>query len=242
MINILIPMAGLGSRFREVGVSIPKYNIDIFGKTMIERATDSFISEESRFIFITLNSDDKTVEKLNSIGKDSVVLDISELTDGSVSSCLVAKEYINNNEELLITNCDQILYWNFQDFLSYCRVLDTEGVIVTYESSEEKNSYAKIDNKGNIIEVKEKEIISNLALNGVHYWKSGSLFVKSAEEMIKNEDRNINGEYSVGPTYNYLIRRGNKVKNFHLSSSQNHLIGTPKDLKIFMEGWCYGNL
>ena len=70
MINILIPMAGLGSRFREVGVSIPKYNIDIFGKTMIERATDSFISEESRFIFITLNSDDKTVEKLNSIGKD----------------------------------------------------------------------------------------------------------------------------------------------------------------------------
>ena len=232
--NILIPMAGLGQRFKKEGYDVPKFLIDIFGKSMIERSIESFNTIDAQFIFITLGIDAVIRNLLETICDNPIIVNINEVTDGPVRSCLLAKEFINSHEELLIANCDQILFWNFENFLHYARNPRIDGVIVTYESDTPKNSYARLDKGGRVLEVKEKEVISNVSLNGVHYWKCGKYFVDSATEMIRNKDTAPNGEYYVGPTYNYLVD-DMYIVTYHIAKEQHHAVGTPDDLRKFLE-------
>ena len=232
--NIVIPMAGLGQRFKDEGYDIPKFLISIFGKTMIERAIESFTTTDAQFIFITRKLDTDTRNLLENICDNPIIIDITNVTNGPASSCLLAEGYINSNEELLIANCDQILFWDFNDFLYYARNPKMDGVIVTYESDTPKNSYARLDRSGRVLEIREKEVISNVSLNGVHYWKRGSDFVNSAKMMIENKDTAPNGEYYVGPTYNYLVDSLH-IGVYHIAREQHHAVGTPDDLNRFLE-------
>ena len=232
--NIVIPMAGLGMRFKSEGYDIPKFLIDVSGKPMIERSIESFSVKGAQFIFITLGVDGTTRDLLETISVNPIIVNILEVTNGPAISCLMAKEYINSDEELLIANCDQILFWDFDNFLHYARNPKIDGVVVTYESDTPKNSYAKLNNRGRVLEIREKEVISNVSLNGVHYWKHGEYFVESALKMIENRDTAPNGEYYVGPTYNYLV--DNKyITNYHISKEQHHAVGVPDDLQKFLE-------
>ena len=231
--NILIPMAGLGERFKDSGYNVPKFQIDVFGKPMIERALDSFRLVDAQYIFITLNIDYETRILLEKICDNPIIVDIPSLSSGPACSCLKAQKYIDSGEELLIANCDQILFWNFSNFLYYARNPSIDGVIVTYESDTPKNSYARLDN-GRVVEVREKEVISNVSLNGIHYWKRGEDFVRSTFEMIANDDTAPNGEFYVGPTYNYLTDR-KYITNYHIAREQHHAVGTPDDLNLFLE-------
>ena len=238
--NILIPMAGLGERFKNEGYRVPKFNIDIFGKPMIERALESLRIVNAQYIFITLNVERETRTILENfcdaiLSSPPIIIDTSSLSAGPACSCLEAQKYINSNEELLIANCDQILSWNFPNFLYYARNPLFDGVIVTYESDTPKNSYAKLK-RGRVVEIKEKEVISNVSLNGVHYWKRGRDFVQSALEMIANNDTAPNGEFYVGPTYNYLVDK-KYITNYHIAREQHYAVGTPDDLNLFLENF-----
>ena len=107
--------------------------------------------------------------------------------------------------------------------------------MVTYHSDTKKNSYASVDQEGYVTAVKEKEVISNISLNGIHYWKKGKYFIESAVEMINSQDRANNGEFYIGPTYNYMIKKGLKVGIHHIPNQQHHPIGVPEDLKKYIE-------
>jgi dTDP-glucose pyrophosphorylase len=229
MLNILIPMAGSGSRFAKTHGDTPKPLIDINGAPMILRAINT-LGFSGNYIFII--QDDKKIDELLSFYGTTIVA--KELTDGPTCSALLAKEHIDNNNPLVIANCDQIMEWKTNDFTRWLKQHDPDGAIVTYNTNRKHNSYARIGNCGFVTEIKEKEVISNISLNGIHYWKYGKDFVKSANDMIEKKIT-VNGEYYIAPTYNELIAGGAKIKHYHIPEDQHWAVGTPEDLQTYLD-------
>ena len=235
--NILIPMAGEGSRFKIKGFDRPKPLIKINETCLIEKAV-STLGIDGNYIFITRKYKDPNHNtELNNILKKIApgckIYEIDYLTDGATATCLIAKELINNDEPLIITNCDQSLDWEANKFLSNIKNSNVDGCVVTYDSDNPKNSFIKLDNTGKAEKIAEKEAISNLALIGLHYWKHGKDFVYSAESMIKQKQRS-KSEYYIAPTYNVLISEGKKITNYHIDKNQYTSLGSPEDVTIYI--------
>lgn len=231
--NILIPMAGRGSRFNLPQYNLPKPLININQKPLIEYVIDS-LDLAGNYIFIVqkYHIDHYGVDEiLKGIDPFCKIIAIDEVTDGPACSALLAKEYINNEDELVIANCDQIMEWNSEIFLANCRFYD--GAVVTYHETSNKNSYAKLSSKGSVLQIKEKEVISNVSLNGIHYWKKGNYFVRSAEEMIRKNER-YNNEFYIGPSYNYMISNRLDVGIYHIPNEQHNAVGVPEDLENYL--------
>lgn len=234
--NILIPMAGLGSRFSLKGYDKPKPLIDVDGKTMIERSIET-IDLRGQYIFVVRKYEFEKynhilIQLLKNITNKPIIITVDHDTDGATSTCLLAKEHINNNEPLVITNCDQILKCSITKFTENALKNDVDGSIITYPSDDEKNSFAKVDN-GVVTEVAEKKKISRSALVGVHYWKKGSDFVRSAEKLIEHKDKTKN-EYYIAPTYNELIKEGKKISAYYVLEEDYISLGSPEELKTYI--------
>jgi NDP-sugar pyrophosphorylase family protein len=230
-------MAGNGSRFKKNGEMMPKPLIDVDGLTMIEQAVKT-LGLDGHFIFITRIYDDPQLNDqinttLKNISPDCTIIPIDYLTEGAASTAFLAKEFINNDEELVVANCDQILRWDSDKFLEF-RERECDGIVVTYNANTEKNSYIRVDENGFGVELAEKKVISNLSLNGVHYWKSGKDFVRSYQAMYKHNDT-ANGEYYMSITYNYLIKEGKKILPYNIPIDEIFCIGTPEDLEKYLK-------
>lgn len=226
-------MAGYGKRFLDENISTPKPLIEIDGKLMIEHAIQS-LGIDGKYIFITKkysNPEHNKVltETFKKNVKDFVEICLDKEQFGTSYSALSAKHLINNEEELILTNCDQILNWNPEMFLEFSRH-ELDGSVLLHESSDPKHSYA-IMNKNNVTKLKEKQVISNNALVGLHYWKRGKDFVYSAEKLILNNPES--NESYVSQTFNYLIDDGKKIGGYTIDSGSYISLGTPKDLEIY---------
>ena len=237
--NIVIPMVGLGKRFSDAGFLDPKPLINVNGKTIIQRALDSLRIDGNYFFIIRKSNYSLQLSNLLKKLKPSCkIIEIDYLTDGSVNSILLAKDFINTDEELITTNCDQELFWDSKKFINFCNQSNCDGVVVTYPyndivvGNKSPYSFIEMDSDGNGIKLEEKFAITDKALCGIHYWRRGRDFVSSSEKLIKNNDR-VNNEFYVSKTYNYLIRDGKKIKSFDLKKNQFFSLGTPDDLKYY---------
>ena len=226
-------MAGRGSRFTEKRILTPKPLIDIHGKPMIQRAVES-LDLDGRWKFIIRIDEhmDRVSDMIRTIKPGSDFINIDYVTEGPASSALLFKDDINNDEELIIANCDQIMEWTSSRFLDYVRHYD--GAVVTYHADTDKNSYARVNKAGLVQEIREKQVISNISLNGIHYWKKGCYFVEAAEAMIAANDRAPNGEFYIGPSYNHMIAQGHTVGIYHIPNQFHHPVGVPDDLDEFL--------
>jgi NDP-sugar pyrophosphorylase family protein len=234
--NILIPMAGLASRFTNEGYKLPKPLIEVNGLTLIEHTINT-LDLEGRYIFITRDFGDQSYNDqlsklLKKLCPDSVEIKLQHTTKGSVETCLQALQYINNDEELIITNCDQRTEWESSEFLKFISQDDVDGCVVTYHSDNPKNSFCALNSHNDITQIVEKKAISNTALIGLHYWKKGTYFVDSAHQLIKDLIDSPKEPY-VSETYNYLINDGLKIKPFQLNNNEYISLGTPGDLTIY---------
>lgn len=227
--NILIPMAGLGSRFAEKGYSLPKPLIKIFGKPMIQLVVES-LGIDGNYIFL-VQKDHRVKyhldDVLDGIAPGCKVVEVDGLTDGAARTTLLAKELIDNDTPLLIANSDQVVAW---DGLAFSSLMASQGVIALFHADETKWSYAKIDD-GFITEVAEKKVISNNASVGIYGWKSGADYVKYAEQMIAKDIR-TNNEFYIAPVYNEAIADGQKIVPYFVD--EMHGIGTPEDMNAYI--------
>lgn len=232
MVNVVIPMAGEGSRFPK-DQYLPKPLIDVNGKPMIVRAIES-LDIDGQYYFIIRKNEYTNIVKdiISKVVSKPVFVEITETTEGPACSVLLFKDLINNESELITANCDQIMEWSSKLFFHNVRLYD--GAVVTYYSDTDKNSYVKLDRSGRAVRFAEKEVISNISLNGIHYWKQGKFFVNSAEAMIKADDRAPNGEFYIAPTYNYMIKQGLDIGIYHIPNEQHHAVGVPVDLERFI--------
>lgn len=237
--NILIPMAGVGSRFTKAGYRTPKPFIDVCGKTMIERAVES-IGTADHYIFVYDHGHGElypaVFEKLERAAKKVTFIPVHRTTQGQACSCLLAAWYINTAESLLVANCDQIADYGTPGNLDVTANADNlDGIIMTFTSMDVKNSYVAVGADGLVTRTAEKTVISDRATCGLYYWRHGCDFVESANAMIAAEDR-VNGEFYVCPAYNYLIRRGARIGARQVT--QHHPLGTPDDLVSFCSKGC----
>jgi len=234
--NILIPMAGLGTRFKNEGFELPKPIIEFNGKTLIEYSVSS-LGIGGRYIFVTRKYEEPNdnvllTKKLKELSPDCIEIQLDSATRGAVETCLFAREFIDNDEPLIITNCDQITDWHSEDFQSFIDQTDLDGVIVTYTSVNPKNSFAVVE-KGVVTKLVEKNPVSDIALIGLHHWKKGSDFVRSAKNLLQKFEENGRPECYISESYNYLIEEGKIIKNFHIPTNQYISLGTPYDLKVY---------
>ena len=231
--NVLIPMAGAGSRFEKAGYTFPKPLIDVRGKPMIQLVTEN-LNVEARHIYIVQQSHYQkyNLQQLFSlISPGCVIVQVDGITEGAACTTLLAKEFINSDEPLVIANSDQVFEWDSNEFM-YSMVADeVDGGILTFEATHPKWSCAKRGDHGFVTEVAEKNPISNIATAGVYYWRKGSDYVKYAEQMIEKDIR-TNNEFYVCPVYNEACKDGQKVKVFHIDRMWG--LGTPEDLNHYL--------
>ncbi len=240
MINIVIPMAGQGSRFAKEGYEKPKPFIDVNGKPMIVRVLENLAYPDARYILIARKEHmDKEKELVAEIEKEfnAIFIPIDKLTEGTACTVLYARKYINNNEPLLIANSDQIVDMNIADFINDCSTRKLDGSILTFvdKHSDPKWSFAKLDADNLVTEVKEKVVISEYATVGIYFYTKGKDFVDASIDMIIENDR-VNNEFYTCPTYNYVIKDGAKIGIYNIEFEQMHGIGTPEDLKKYLQG------
>jgi len=239
-VTVVIPMAGRGERFSKEGFETPKPLIEINGRPMIDWAVASLDIQDADYVFLTREySDEMLNERLNStlrrLQADCKIHSIDHVTEGPACTALLSEPYVDPESNLIILNCDQIMSWNGTYFISSCLASPYDGIVVTYDETSPKNSYAKVDAKGDVIQVAEKQVISNIGLNGIHFWRKASFFFESAKRMIENGERH-NNEFYIAPSYNQMIKEGQRVGIFHIPKSQNIAVGVPSDLEQFLRG------
>ena len=228
--NVLIPMAGLGSRFAEKGYSLPKPLIKIFGKPMIQHVVDS-LGIDGHYIFLVQKAHRVKYhldDVLDEIAPGCSIIEVDGLTEGAASTSLLAKDLVNNDTPLIIANSDQIVKWDAAVLQKALLIVD--GVTATFEASDPKWSYVDwgVDR---ILKVAEKQVISRRANVGIYGWAKGSDYVKYAEQMIAKDIR-TNGEFYIAPVYNEAIADGKRIVEYRVK--EMHGVGTPEDMNEYI--------
>ena len=232
--KIIITMAGMGSRFREAGYTVPKHEIVIKNKTLFEWSLLSLIDFfDEEFIFITrkgaynLEFIEKICNKLNI--KRYKIKKLDYLTDGQASTAFLCDGLISEDESVLIYNIDT--------YVKEYSILKSDlkkygGFIPVFKAEGEKWSFIKIDENNKVIDVVEKIRISDLASIGFYYFKSWKdykeIYLKYREEIKKNFK-----EVYIAPMYRYLLQDKKEIGYIILNEEDVHILGTPEDLKKF---------
>ena len=234
--NVLIPMAGRGSRFATQGYTFPKPLIDVKGKPMIQVVTENLnIKANYTFIVQKEHYEKYSLQHLlNLIAPNCNIVQVDGITEGAACTTLLAKEFIDNDEPLLMANSDQFVEWDSNETLYAFSNGNCDGGIITFPATHPKWSYAKLGEDGYVSEVAEKKPISEHATVGIYWWAKGSDYVKYAEQMIEKDIR-VNNEYYVCPVFNEAIQDGKKVRIKEIDKEGMWGIGTPEDLNYFLE-------
>ena len=234
--NVLIPMAGRGSRFATQGYTFPKPLIDVKGKPMIQVVTEN-LNIKANFTFIVQKEHYEKYSLqhlLNLIAPNCNIVQVDGITEGAACTTLLAKEFIDNDEPLLMANSDQFVEWDSNETLYAFSNGDCDGGIITFPATHPKWSYAKLGDDGYVSEVAEKKPISEHATVGIYWWAKGSDYVKYAEQMIEKDIR-VNNEYYVCPVFNEAIGDGKKIRIKEIEKEGMWGIGTPEDLNYFLK-------
>lgn len=233
--KIVIPIAGRGSKFISSGYKEPKPLITVKGKPMVKWATDAleFLEFDHNLVFIILKEhaqNFKLDNKLRELYGDKINIIISDgFTEGAACTVLMAKNHIDNDEELIIYNADQFFVDSIKKTIEN-KAPDIKGIIPVFHATHPKWSYALVGDNGYVTETSEKEPISNLATVGLYYFSRGCDFVWAANEMIRKNLR-VQGEFYVCPVYNEMIERGDKILAHEVKEMWS--LGTPEDVEHF---------
>jgi HAD superfamily hydrolase (TIGR01509 family) len=233
-LNVLIPMAGAGSRFAQQGYTFPKPLIEVEGKPMIEVVVNN-LNIDAHYIFLVQKSHYEQYNLkylLNLIAPGCDIIQLHGITEGAACTTLLAKDFINNDNPLVIANSDQYIEWNSNECMYAFSADEIDGGLLTFLAHHPKWSYAKLGDDGFVSEVAEKQVISDHATCGVYYWKHGRDYVKYAEQMIDKNVR-VNNEFYVCPVFNEAIGDN---KRFRIKTIDRMWgIGTPEDLNYFLD-------
>ena len=240
MLNIVIPIAGRGSRFVEAGYTLPKPLIPVHGIPMIEAVVDNIRPKVThKFTFVALQEHLDLLEMrvtLERIAPGCTIIPVNKVTEGAACTVLLAKEIIDNEYPLMLANSDQWVDIDINDYLADLDRKNADGLIMTMWADHPKWSYIGINENGFINKVVEKQVISNEATVGIYNFRHGSDFVRAAEQMITGNLR-VNNEFYVAPVYNEMINWGAKVAFYNVGRDGKGMygMGVPVDLNEFIQ-------
>ncbi len=236
--TIIVTMAGLGTRFREVGYHCPKYMIEAKGKTLFEWSMDSLIGYNknvSKYVFVVRREDDSNKfihEHMSKYGISNIeIIEIDYMTDGQATTCMLAIPYCNPDEEMLVYNIDTYV----EPYEMKYEDISGDGHMPCFHAEGNHWSFAKLDKIGNVIEVREKERISDNCTLGAYYFKSADMYKKIYEEYYADSSKMEMNEKYIAPLYNYMIGKGMKVTISIVDAQKVHVLGTPEELEYFLK-------
>ncbi|AUB83879.1 glycosyltransferase family 2 protein [Candidatus Thiodictyon syntrophicum] len=238
-LNIVIPMAGRGSRFVNAGYTTPKPLIPLKGRPMIQWVIDNVRpARPHRFIFICLREHldryPEVADTLTSLCPGCVIVQLAGVTEGAACTVLTAREFIDTQAPLMIANSDQYVDLDINEYLAVGDRPGVDGLIMTFNSDHPKWSYCRMRPDGTVSEVVEKQVVSHEATVGIYNFRRGLDFINAARQMIEKNLR-VNSEFYVAPIYNQLIEAGATVvvKSAGADGAGMYGLGTPEDYHFF---------
>lgn len=234
--NIIITMAGMGSRFRKAGYNLPKYMIEVKGKTLFEWSMISLKSLNNinpKYIFVVRKADkayDFIINEMKKFNIDDIsIIEIDELTDGQATSAMLAKDYWNENEEMIVYNIDTYVEENAINLKEF----KGDGFIPCFNAPGDHWSFVKTDNNLKALEIREKNRISDNCTIGLYYFKSCKLYEQLYNEYYSNDANLEKNEKYIAPIYNHMLTKGMDVYINVLPYNVVHVLGTPEEVEEF---------
>lgn len=236
--KVIVPMAGRGARFADQGVQTPKPLIEVRGRPMVAWALDGLaelLAMATTVVFVVLREHDERYGLRgllpSLVGTKTEVVVIDGVTEGQLCTVLAATPYLEPGEDLLVASCDTYVAPGLARDIA-TRAADCHGIISVVRAAGESWSFARTDDRGRVVQVAEKERISDLASTGLYYFSRADELVDTASEMIARGER-TRGEYYVIPVYQKYIARGWRVDVS--VTTEMHDMGTPEALSHFLQ-------
>lgn len=239
-IDVVITMGGLGSRFRKAGYKVPKYMIEAKGKTLFEWSMislEGYKKDVAQYIFIAMKDEDLDIagfvrskcEELGIIDYHLILLDY--LTDGQATTATLAEKYWNSEHALLIYNIDTYV----EPGQMNSEELRGDGFIPCFKAEGDHWSFVRLDEQGRVVEIKEKQRISDHCTLGAYYFKSCGLYKQLYDEYYREEKNLVKGEKYVAPLYDYLLSKGGEIYISDIAPETVHVLETPEELECFLK-------
>lgn len=235
--TVIITMAGLGSRFRKIGYAVPKYMINAKGRTLFDWAMDSLVGYNKnvdKYIFVVRQEDNASAfikEHCAYFGIENVeVIEIDYMTDGQATTCMLAIPYCNQDNEIMVYNIDTYVESNEMKYEDICG----DGHIPCFHADGDHWSFAKLNDRNEVIEVREKVRISDNCTLGAYYFSSAKLYKALYEEYYADSSNMEKNEKYIAPLYNFMIKKGLKVTISIVDAKKVHVLGTPAELNVFL--------
>ena len=236
--TVIITMAGLGSRFRKAGYQVPKYQIEVKGKTLFEWSMDSLLDygrHVSKYVFVARKEDDSAAfirEKCKLYGLEEVeILEIDYLTDGQATTCMLAMPYCEENSPILVYNIDTYV----EPYEMKYSDISGDGHIPCFHAEGDHWSFVRLNAEGKAVEVREKRRISDNCTLGAYYFSSAGLYQRLYKEYYSDDSRLERNEKYIAPLYNLMIEKGMDVTVSVIPEEKVHVLGTPEELQKFVE-------
>lgn len=239
-IDVVITMGGLGSRFRKAGYKVPKYMIEAKGKTLFEWSMislEGYKKDVAQYIFIAMKDEDLDIEsfvrrKCKELGiNDYHLILLDYLTDGQATTATLAEKYWNSEHALLIYNIDTYV----EPGQMNSKELRGDGFIPCFKAEGDHWSFVRLDEQGRVVEIKEKQRISDHCTLGAYYFKSCGLYKQLYDEYYREEKNLVKGEKYVAPLYDYLLSKGGEIYISDIAPETVHVLGTPEELEYFLK-------
>ena len=209
-------MAGKGQRFIESGYTLPKPLLEIGGKPIIQHIINSMRVPNAQFIFIVRKDHCDQFQlnkKLLEMEPNAKIIIINEITQGAICTVLLAKEYFNDSNPVIIKDCDQIPSWMPEHFFEFVTRKKADGAIINIHTDQPHYSFCRVNSDGEIIETAEKSVISTYGSIGIYYFTRGDDLIKYAQRMVDKNIR-VNNEFYTCPVYNQFIQDGKKILHY----------------------------
>lgn len=240
-LHIIMPMAGEGRRFFKKGWTTPKPLIELHGVPLFMRAIGSVYVEDAamKYSFIVRKEhiDRYAIdERIKSQLPEANIISVERTTRGAVESCMMAEKYVDNEDAVLVLDCD--LEFRSKDYIAGIRQSLQQpaseacgGILVSFESDLPQYSYAEVDDKMIVKRTAEKEVISHHALCGAYFFSSARGFMQAAHHLL-DEPFFTKPEYYVSLLYNYLLSDGEKIRLTTMEEYYSY--GTPEELERYL--------
>lgn len=238
-IQIVLPMAGLGTRFSEVGYATPKPLLPIHGVPMFKIVLGNIFSNKVVKVVVITRSEWDLTSEIDQLTKSTNiefhVVEIDYTTDGPASTVMLARNFLDLNKPVVVANSDQYVNVSIDTFYEKLVASDAVGCIMTMNDDDPKWSFVRLNDQGHVSAVREKEVISNEATVGIYGFKKAQYMFDAIDEMKELNDR-VNGEFYVAPAYNYLIASGHAIDIFNTGDVRNVMfgLGIPRDYEFFV--------
>ena len=237
--NILFLMAGDSTVFSDAGYQYPKNLVEISGKPLVERviSTVNPLRGNSRLIFVINQEENEryhTGEVIQLLVPEASVVYTPGKTAGAACTAMLAVEWIDNDDELLLVNGDIVVEESIAGILEEFCMRGLDGGIPVFQGVHPRWSYVKVDENGYVTEAAEKRPISRNATAGMYYFAHGREFVQSAMRMIK-KDAHVDNKFYVCPTFNEMVLMGKRIGIYNIPQESYFSLATPQGIREYEE-------